>query len=144
MTRRHYSAALVLALVAGLAGMAFVEAESGGGRRSEGLAVLWTCNDPVVARDVCFQYALSAKMDAWFDEVKLIVSGPSLRLLAEDATVQASVAALQKAGVLVVAGEVCAENYGLVDSLQALGVAVETIGPTLTHYLKNDYKVLQF
>ena len=48
---------------------------------SNKLAVLWTSGDPDVADNVCFMYTHNAKKQKWFDEVTLIVWGPSAKLL---------------------------------------------------------------
>lgn len=65
------------------------------------LAVLWTSGDPDVAYKVCFMYTYNAKQSKWFDEVELIIWGPSSRLLAGDKTLQAEVKKMMEAGVVV-------------------------------------------
>ena len=52
------------------------------------LAVIWSSGDPEVAKKVCFMYTLNAKKQGWFDEVVLIVWGPSAKLLAENEDLQ--------------------------------------------------------
>jgi hypothetical protein len=47
------------------------------------LAVLWTSGDPDVAEKMAFMYTYNAKKQGWFDEVVLIVWGPSAKLLSE-------------------------------------------------------------
>ena len=64
-------------------------ASEGGGS----LAVLWTSGDPEVAHRVCFMYAHNAKRRAWFDNVHLIVWGPSAKLLSENEELQKEVKA---------------------------------------------------
>ena len=108
------------------------------------LAVLWTSADPGVAHNVCFMYTGAAKSSKWFDEVQLIVWGPSARLLAGDKEVQAALAKLQAKGVDVKACVACANNYGVADDLRALGIDVKGMGRPLTEILKGDWKVLTF
>jgi hypothetical protein len=108
------------------------------------LAVLWTSGDSDVAHNVAFMYAHNAKKAGWFDEVTLIVWGPSQRNLVGDKSLQAEVKAMQKDGVLVEACIACAMNYGIVDELKALGLSVRGMGPPLTKYLKEGWKVLTF
>ena len=57
------------------------------------LAVLWTSGDPDVAHRVAFMYSHTAKKVGWFDEVTLIVWGPSQRILIGDKDLQAKVKA---------------------------------------------------
>jgi len=111
---------------------------------SSKLAVLWTSGDPDVAHNVAFMYTHTAKRVGWFDEVTLIVWGPSQRLLIGDKSLQDKVKAMQEDGVLVEACIACAMNYGLVEELKALGLPVRGMGPPLTNYLKNGWKVLTF
>jgi len=108
------------------------------------LAVLWTSGDADVAHRVAFMYTHNAKKVGWFDEVTLIVWGPSQRILVGDKELQAKVKAMQEDGVIVEACIACAMEYGVVDQLKALGITVRGMGVPLTNYLKSDWKVLVF
>ena len=66
----------------------FAQAKTDSGAEKSRLAVLWTSGDPEVAHKVCFMYTHAAKRSSWFDEVLLIVWGPSSRLLAADIELQ--------------------------------------------------------
>ncbi len=76
------------------------------------LAVVWSSADPDVAKSVCFMYTHNARKQRWFDEVTLIVWGPSARVLASDKDLQAAVRAMQADGVKVQACQACADMYG--------------------------------
>ena len=54
-------------------------AESGVNR----ISILWTSGDPAVAEHVVMPYSFYSKKAGWFDEVRLIVWGPSSKLLSE-------------------------------------------------------------
>jgi len=108
------------------------------------LAVLWTSSDPEVAEKVCFMYTYNAKKQAWFDEVVLIVWGPSSKLLAENAGLQEYVKKMQDAGVRVEACLACADMYGIADKLREMKIDVKYMGLPLTNYLKENWKVLTF
>ena len=108
------------------------------------LAVLWTSGDSEVAHNVAFMYAHNAKRVGWFDEVTLIVWGPSQRNLVGDKRLQEKIKAMQKDGVVVEACIACAMKYGIVEELKALGISVRGMGIPLTNYLKSDWKVLVF
>jgi hypothetical protein len=97
-----------------------------------------------VAHNVAFMYAHNAKKVGWFDEVTLIVWGPSQRLLADDKSLQAKIKAMQQDGIVVEACIACAMNYNIVEELKALGISVRGMGAPLTHYLKDGWKVLTF
>ena len=108
------------------------------------LAVLWTSGDPEVAHKVCFMYTHNAKKQKWFDEVVLIIWGPSSRLLAADKDLQAEVKKMQQDGVVVQACQACADLYGVSDIHRKLGIEVKYMGKPLTNMLKSDYKILNF
>ena len=108
------------------------------------LAVIWTSADPDVAKRVCFMYTHAVKKQKWFDEVTLIVWGPSARLLAGDKDLQAEVKTMAADGVVVVACQACADSYGVTPQLRALGLDVKVMGKPLTDMLKSDWKVLTF
>jgi hypothetical protein len=110
----------------------------------EKLAVLWTSGDPDVAHRVAFMYTHNAKRAGWFDEVTLIVWGPSQRLLVGDQDLQAEIKKMQDDGVVVEACIACAMSYGIVDQLKALGITVRGMGVPLSDYLKDGWKVLTF
>lgn len=108
------------------------------------LAVLWTSGDPDVAHRMALMYTHRAKQVKWFDEVTLIVWGPSQRLLVGDKALQAKVKAMQGDGIIVEACIACAMGYGVVEQLRKLGIPVKGMGQPLTDYLKSDWKVLTF
>lgn len=108
------------------------------------LAVLWSSGDPDVAHRVCLMYTHAAKENGWFDEVQLIVWGPSARLLSGDRDLQEKVAAMISDGVDVKACIACADSYGVSDRLREMGIDVKGMGEPLTHLLKSDWEVLAF
>ena len=108
------------------------------------LAVVWTSADPEVAEKVCFMYTHNAKLQSWFDEVVLIVWGPSAKLLSENKDLQAQIKLMIADGIKVEACIACANMYGVADQLAALGIDVKGMGSVLSGYLKDDWKVLTF
>jgi len=111
---------------------------------SSRLAVVWTSGDPEVAKRVCFMYTLNARKQKWFDDVTLIVWGPSAKLLSENKDLQSEVKAMQDAGVKVQACLACADSYGVTEPLRRLGIDVRYMGKPLTDMLKQGWKVLTF
>lgn len=109
------------------------------------LAVLWTSGDPEVAHRVAFMYTQAAASQQWFDEIQLIVWGPSARLLAADKDLQAAVQNMKASGVDVKACVVCADSYGVADQLRAMDLEVKGMGRPLTDLLQDDsWQVLTF
>ena len=121
--------------------LSFTQAASAG---DDKLVVLWTSGDPEVAEKVCFMYTHNAKLQGWFDEVTLVVWGPSSKLLSENANLQKSVKAMIEDGIKVEACISCADMYGVVQELRDIGIDVKGMGVPLTDYLKSDAKILNF
>ncbi len=108
------------------------------------LAVIWSSGDPEVAHRVCFMYTDNAKKQKWFDEVVLIVWGPSARLLAGDKDLQAKIKAMQDDGVTVQACQACTDSYGVTEQLRKLGIDVKYMGRPLTDFIKTGWHILTF
>jgi len=135
----------VFSIVAIVAQQAFVKADSPTNPAEKTrLAVVWTSGDSEVAHKVCFMYTQAAKRAQWFDEVVLVVWGPSSRLLAGDKELQASVKKMIAAGVVVQACVACADMYGVADTLREIDIEVKPMGRPLSDMLKADWKVLTF
>lgn len=108
------------------------------------LVVIWSSGDPEVAEKVCLMYThASAKYD-WFEQVTLIVWGPSANLLANNKTLQDKIKAMNSDGIKLQACVVCADSYGVSDKLRDIGIEVIGMGKPLTNYLKKGYSVLNF
>ena len=92
------------------------------------LAVVWSSSDPDVANRVCFMYTGNAKKQKWFDEVTLIVWGPSARLLAGDKDLQAKIKTMLQDGVKIQACQACTDSYGITERLRNMGIDVKYLG----------------
>lgn len=108
------------------------------------LVVLWTSGDREVALKMVFMYTFNSKIKGWWDDVCLIVWGPSSRLLTEDPELQDYVAKMLEAGVEVVACKACTDSYGVSDAVEKLGIEVKYMGQPLTHILKQNAKLITF
>jgi hypothetical protein len=133
---------VLLLVIVALAGQVFVRAEEQDEKSK--LGVLWTSGDADVAHKVCFMYTHNAKEAGWFDEVKLIIWGPSSRLLAGDKELEKKIKEMMASGVVVKACKACADMYGVSDEISEMGVEVKYMGEPLSDMLKGDWKVLTF
>jgi hypothetical protein len=108
------------------------------------LVVIWSSGDPDVALKVCFMYTHAAKRMKWFDEVMLVVWGPSAKLLNEDEKVQQKLLQMKADGVILKACVNCADQYGVSDNLRKMGIEVKGMGKELTQMLKDNWRQLNF
>jgi hypothetical protein len=108
----------------------------------EKLVILWTSGDREVALKMVFMYTFNAKKREWFDDITLVVWGPSAKLLTEDEELQEYMAKIMDAGVTVKACKGCSDQYGVSEKLEELGITVLYIGKELSDYLKENRKML--
>lgn len=76
--------------------------------------------------------------------VRLVVWGPSTKLLAENSELQAQIQEVKGAGVELLACKACSDSYGVSEKLASLGGEVMYMGVPLTEYLKSDWALLRF
>ena len=110
----------------------------------DSLVVIWSGNDREVALNMVFMYTLNAKRRGWWDDVRLIVWGPSSKLLTEDSELQKKIMEIKTAGVIVEACKACADHYDVTEQLEHLGIHVYYIGKQLTEYIKEGRNILTF
>ncbi|TGE35656.1 DsrE family protein [Desulfosporosinus fructosivorans] len=102
------------------------------------LIVVWTNGDREVAIRMAFMYTRNSKLKEWWDEVTLIVWGPSAKLLTEDKMLQEYIERIKDAGVELLACKACAESYGVSEVLANMGINVIYTGQVLTDFLKDE------
>lgn len=118
------------------------EAESTSIAANEKLVILWTSGDREVALKMVFMYTYNAKTRGWWDDITLVVWGPSAKLLTEDEELQGYMDKIMDAGVSVRACKGCADQYGISGKLEELGITVLYIGKELTDYIKEGREIL--
>jgi hypothetical protein len=91
-----------------------------------------------------FMYTKNSKLKGWWGQVRLVVWGPSAKLLSVDQELQNELEEMKKAGVELLACKACADRYGVSDKLSGLGIEVIYMGEPLTQYLKEDWAMLTF
>lgn len=106
------------------------------------LAVLWTSPDREVALKMVFMYTLNSKLNGWWDDVCLIIWGPSAKLLAEDTELQRYTQKMLQHQVEVVACKACSDAYGVSEQLAALGAEVKYMGLPLSQMLQSGWTQL--
>ncbi len=110
----------------------------------ESIFVIWSSADPEVAHNIAFMYAHNALLKEWWGRVRLIIWGPSAKLVTKDPDIQAKIKTMMDDGVEVLACRACADNYGVSDELEAMGINVLYVGTPVTAMLKEGWKQLTF
>ncbi|BCS87854.1 DsrE family protein [Pseudodesulfovibrio sediminis] len=111
---------------------------------NDSIFIIWSSSDPEVADNLAFMYAHNSLKRLWWGRVRLIIWGPSAQLTAENSHIQSRIREMLADGVEVWACRACAENYGVVDTLETLGVNVVYIGDPTTKMIKEGWKSLTF
>ena len=108
------------------------------------LCVVWSTSEKDVAMRMIFVYLMDAKSMGWWEEIVLVIWGPSAKLLAHDKDVQGELDFVQQSGIIVEACRGCTEAYKVTSAIKALGIEVKYMGEALTQYLQGDYRVITF
>ena len=109
----------------------------------EKLVIIWTSADREVALNMVFMYTSNLKKFGWWDDITLVVWGPSAKLLAEDEELQVHIKNMIDAGVVVKACKLCSDHYGVSYKLEELGIIVKYM-KELTDYIKEGRNILTF
>ena len=106
------------------------------------LYVLWTNDDPVTAEKMVFMYTINSLLHGWWEKVTLIVWGAPAKLVSENDDIQKKVKKALDTGVHITACKACADQLGVSEDLEKLGIEVKYWGEPLTEILKNDETLL--
>ncbi len=105
------------------------------------LVVVWTSGDREVALKMVFMYTYNAKKYEWWEDITLLVWGPSSKLLSEDEELQEYVKKMLNEGIDVLACKACADMYEVAEDLSQIGVTVRYTGEDLTNFIKERHVV---
>ena len=108
----------------------------------EKLNILWTSGDPLTAKNMVLMYAINGKYQGWWDDVKIILWGSSVDLVARDEEVQKLIKVALETGVSISACKACVDNLKYGEIISDLGIEVKYWGVPLTEILKSDGKLL--
>lgn len=108
------------------------------------LLVVWTCTERETIENMVFLYTLNSRLKEWWGSVTLLIWGASARLAAEDTSIQEQLALMDEAGVRIIACKKCAENMGVAEKLESLGIEVFYTGQFLTDWIKSGKAYLTF
>ena len=106
------------------------------------LYVLWTNDNPITAEKMVFMYTINSLKHGWWEKVTLIIWGAPAKLVSEDITMQKKIREALDAGVHVTACKACADQLGVTETLENLGIEVKYWGMPLTEVLKNNEHLL--
>lgn len=142
MTRQWRTTALLAITAAAFAAGALVATAQEGLQPSDELVVIWRSGDADIFHTGVYLFTLNAKRFRWFDQVTLLLWGPSQKLLLSDTEVQRKVREMERAGVRVVADIDPSLDYDIESELRAVPIEVSIMGGQLVGMLKRGVRIL--
>ena len=112
--------------------------------QSDNMFVIWSSADPEIAQRLVFMYTRNSMIRGWWNRMQLVIWGPSAKLLAEDEELQDEIIGVAKDGVELLACKRCADDYGVTEKLESLGIEVIYMGVPTTEMLKDGWRQLTF
>lgn len=106
------------------------------------LYILWTNDQLETAEKMVFMYGKNSLLRGWWEQVTVIIWGATAKLASENKLIQDGLKDLQAAGVELLACRACAEQLGVDEALEKLGVKVMYTGELMTRLLKDNEKLL--
>lgn len=134
---KNILAAAMIPAVAGLIFCSQSHAKEPKMNDKDHLYLLWTNSDPITADKMVFMYALNGLKHGWWKEVTVIIWGSPARLVGENAEIHSKVKKLLAAGVKFTACKACADQLGVTEKLENLGIEVKYWGQPLTELIKS-------
>lgn len=106
------------------------------------LYIVWTTDNPVTAMNMITTYGGNSMKNGWWEEVTIVLWGASQQLVATNAIVSERVHELMDMGVKFSACKRCADDLGVSEILEGMGVEVIYWGAPMTNLLKSGAKIL--
>ncbi|SLM32065.1 conserved hypothetical protein [Desulfamplus magnetovallimortis] len=106
------------------------------------LHILWTNDNVITAEKMVFMYAVNSKKRDWWNEVTIIIWGATAILVSENKQIQQLIEEAKLEGVHITACKACADQLGVTEKLESLGIEVTYQGLPLTKILKDNEKLI--
>lgn len=106
------------------------------------LHILWTNADINASNLMVMMYATNAMLNSWWDEVTVIIWGATVKLVSENEGIQQKIRIAMQAGVSFSACISCAEQFGVVNEINQLGIETKPWGMPLTEILQSGQTLL--
>lgn len=108
----------------------------------EHLYLLWTSGSKVTAEKMIFMYSINSLRNGWWKKVTIIIWGALALLVGEDKVLQEKIEEAKLEGVHLTACKSCADQLGVTETLESMGIEVIYCGAPLIALLKNNEKLL--
>lgn len=111
---------------------------------NEKLTILWTSGEKDVALKVVLRYIDNLLEKQVWSELELIIWGPSVQLAGDDEMVKLKLENLLTKGLKAKACIVCADEYGVSQNLESVGIVLEMVADELTRLIQDQRPLISF
>ncbi len=108
------------------------------------LFILLASGDPRILTDVVNIYVRNAKNKGWMEAIRIILWGPSEKVVVTQVDLKSVVMDLVSQGFEVWACKQCADDYSVTEKLEALGVKVVEVGAPVSQMINEGWQHLSF
>ena len=108
------------------------------------LFIILASGDKDVALETALFYPVTVAKEKYMEEVKVILFGPSEKLVARNKNVQKRIKTMLEAGVEISACKYCSDRMGISEKLEELGIKVEYVSSGIAQMLKDGWASLSF
>jgi len=85
------------------------------------------------------RYAWKSTTEKYLEDIKVIIFGPSEKVIAQDKELQESARRFMDLGKDIIACKACSDEEGVSDKLAELGIKVEYVGSIIGQAIKEGY-----
>ena len=85
------------------------------------------------------RYAWRSTKEKYLEDIKVIIFGPSEKVIAEDPELQESVKRFMDLGKVISACKACSDEDGVSEELSGLDIKVEYVGSVIGQLIKEGY-----
>ncbi len=109
--------------------------------KDDELVVVWTSGDPEVALNMVLMYTYNAKKQGWWQDVTLIIWGPSQKLAVRNEEIRDLLKTMREVGIRIEVCKACSDRYAISDELMACSFDVKYMGEPLSDYIRNAHVI---
>jgi hypothetical protein len=106
------------------------------------LFILWTNDNVITSEKMVLMYAHNAILKGWWENVTVIIWGATAKMVSENKGIQDKLKQMLKDGVHISACKACADQLGVSEILEDLGIELKYWGVPLTEVLMSDSKLI--
>lgn len=106
------------------------------------LVVLWTSVSEDNFFNMITPFALTSQEEEWFREVVVLIWGGSAQTIAKVPAIKSELGIFKEKGITVKCCQQCAEQYGIEDDLEKLGIDLVKMSYVFKDYMKEGARIV--